>query len=124
MSKIRLSFFAHGNVLAGGSLVLDTRTEAFSDISVFCAAGLVTPNVWYSEFVKPGSNIPYPNGTPVVVNIGAQNGITVQINYHDHGFTTKPIPLHGGYVAGVPFDILNVQGGNGETGWVAVTLEP
>jgi len=80
MSRIRLSFFAHGNVLAGGSLVLDTSTETFSDVSVFCAAGPVTPNVWYSLFATPGSNIPYPDGTPVIINIGVQNGLTVQIN--------------------------------------------
>jgi len=124
MSRIRLSFFAHGNVLAGGSLVLDTSTETFSDVSVFCAAGPVTPNVWYSLFATPGSNIPYPDGTPVIINIGVQNGLTVQINYRDHGYTTDPIPIHGGFVSGVPFDILTIPGGNGETGWVAVTHEP
>ncbi|HTB96866.1 MAG TPA: hypothetical protein VK716_07640 [Terracidiphilus sp.] len=121
MSKIRLSFFAHGTVFAGGTLVMDTVTHAFSEISVFCSAGAVTQNVWYSQFAEPGSNIPYPAGTPVVINIGAETGITVQINYHDHGYTTAPIPIQGGFVTGVPFDILKVPGGSGETGWVAVT---
>lgn len=121
MSKIRLSFFAHGNVLAGGSLVLDTSSQTFSDISVFCASGPVAQNVYYAEFIQPGQTAPYPVGMPVVINIGTPNALTVQMNYHDHGFTTAPIPMHGGFVAGVPFDVLHVLGGNGQTGWVSVT---
>ena len=125
MSKIRLSFFAQGPVLAGGTLVLDTSTEKFSGVKVFCADHPITaPTVWYSLFAKPGldtgSTVHYPDGTPLVLNIGEENGTTVQINYRDHDFTSEPIPIHGGFVSGVPFDIINAVGGDGETGWVAI----
>ncbi|HEX4310613.1 MAG TPA: hypothetical protein VHZ25_11340 [Acidobacteriaceae bacterium] len=124
MSKIRLSFVAnvpYGNVSAAGALVLDTTTQKFSHVSVVCTGGHhVAPHVWYAEFAGPGS--PYPAGMPTIVNIGDQNnGITVQMNYHDHGNTTPPIPLNGGFVEGVPFDFLKVPAGNGGTGWIVVT---
>jgi hypothetical protein len=122
MSKIRLSMFAYvqfGNFAAGASLVLDTQTQTFSDISVTSNAGVIAPNVWNAQFTP--AHWKYPQGMPLIINIGTEGGLTLQMNYQDHGDTSPAIPMDGGFVEGIPFDILGIAEGMGGTGWVAVT---
>ena len=123
MSKVRLTFVAKcGAVGAGGSLVLDTTTQHYTDVLVVCTGGhLVDPKVSYKAFAPPPPN--YPPGTPTVINIGDPKGVVVQMDYAIHGSDSPAIPITGGYVEGVPFSI-NVQGAQPGTGAVVVTPEP
>lgn len=123
MSKIRLTFVAScGAVAAGGSLVLDTTSQQYSDVLVVCTGGHhVAHRVSASKFAPPPAQ--YPAGTPMLINMGDPNGVVVQLDYAIHGFTSPAIPLNGGFVEGIPFSI-NVQGAQPGTGWVVVTPVP
>ncbi|HVT97789.1 MAG TPA: hypothetical protein VHE33_09795 [Acidobacteriaceae bacterium] len=124
MSKVRLTFVANcGSVAAGGSLVLDTSTQQFSDVSVFCTGGHhVAHKVSEAKFAPPPSQ--YPAGTPMLINMGDPNGVVVQLNYAIHGFTSPAIPMAGGFVQGIPFAVNNVQGATPGSGSVVVTSVP
>ena len=120
MSKIRLTFVANcGAVAAGGSLVLDTSSQHYSDVSVVCTGGHhVAHKVSASNFAPPPSK--YPAGTPMLINMGDPNGVVVQLDYAILGFTSPPIPLDGGFVEGIPFSI-NVPGATPGVGSIVVT---
>lgn len=106
MSHLRLTFLAYNfpnSQVFTGSLLWDSATNTLSGLTLTSyGPHHVAPILGPPRFSPPPGT--YPAGCLTFLNMGATNGVRLQINYADHAYTDPPLqPVPGIYSA--PFDI-------------------